>query len=391
MSQSFQFFQNGASGDPFSVDIDGFNAAADFDAIERAIKNLGLAFTGATKLSSLTPNTLKDFLSRAQKLAESFKNAVELPIQNAALSCHLNDIKGWIENIPDREHPFIGSEFISLARHILGNPLISPLLPCRAMYSAFHFEKGFVNEIHLNPTLIESPARLFPGFIHEVLHAFQTNASLALRAHNPYDKNASVIVHPLDWIHVENLCERDSYAKQGWLGFLLHQSHQAKSCLKAITDTDVVSVQDFENALNQTQSMIRALRHIALIAMDKEFHLGHTHFTFEHYYHDAALSNYQSAMGLRQKYNFPAVTFIRLDATDLWWIGNYGVGPNALGESPQTLHPRLLERPILRPDAQSRLNDLMKRYNIPRYEDCLTRAEHESMRCASTVPALELA
>jgi hypothetical protein len=98
MAQGSQLFQSGASGNPFAVDIDGYNAAGDFAAIEKAIKILVLAFTVATKLSSLMTETLKDFLSRARQLADSFKDAVELPIQNAALAYHLDDIKGWIEN-----------------------------------------------------------------------------------------------------------------------------------------------------------------------------------------------------------------------------------------------------------------------------------------------------
>jgi hypothetical protein len=391
MTQGSQLFQSGASKTPFSVGVVGHSIVEDFDAIGRAIKNIKISFADAKLLSSLNPEALKDFLSRARTLADSFKDAVELPIQNAALSYHLNDIKGWIANLSDREHPSIGLKFIEQAHHILGNPVISSLLSCRASYSAFNFQKGFVNEIELNPTLIESPARLFPSFIHEVLHAFQTHASLALRVHSPFDKNTSVIIHPLDWVHVENLCERDSYAKQAWLGFLLDQSHQAKTCLKDITNTDVVSVQDFETAFYQTNSTIKALLHIAVIAMDKEVKPGHTHFTFEHSYHGVALGNYQSAMALRLKSNLPPPIFVRLDATDLWWIGNYGVGPNTLGENPNALHPRLLERPILRADDQKRMNDLIRLYNIPRYEDCPTRAEHESMRAGLPVRTLEFA
>lgn len=167
---------------------------------------------------------------------------------------------------------------------------------------------------------------------------------------------------------VERLCEKDAYTKQAMISMLIAQKFPE---MRERTSRDVVSVEDFEQAMQTSDTLEDAVVTTALSALSKVKYINEPQRgTFEDVYSAIALKNYRAGMTKRMEEGQKNLVFVRLESSDFWAIGNYSVGPNSLGE--YFMEPLLLKRRALSPENQVEMNAICKKFGVPPLHHCPT-------------------
>lgn len=307
----------------------------------------------------------------------------------ARLKTHLDeqlfhdDIRGIREifsRLDDPEAPDVGAVFLQKldetgCKIVAGEDLTADRNSLTAVYTSYAYGKkirGFINEIAVNKFKLEDVLALMDSIEHEVFHALQKYSAPALHL-SPFNPDTAAIIHPLDWVQLEGLCERDAYAKEGFFNSLISKIYPA---MRERSEYDVVSVEDFENALIKYPPLHNALIHVALNALYKSKVEGDDSFLFSHHYQGVAITNYIAGMAKRTKDGKPSPVFVRLEPEDFYAVGDYGVGPNSLGKG--AIDKGFLYRPSMQKADVARLDALCAKYNIPPLERCPTLAEYNA-------------
>gem|GEM_PF-4147302 len=288
-------------------------------------------------------------------------------------------IKSRIGVLSDPDCPDIGQQFLRKMEECACTIEIDPSLKDddvspTARYISYAFGKtvrGFVNEIGINTYKLQDILALMDSVVHESFHSFQKNAAEALHL-SPFNPDTVYIMHPEDWIHLENLCERGAYAKEGMFNALLSQ-HDPKA--RERSEFDVVSVKNFEEARDEYMDLQRALIHVALNALYKPTVVGDYSRLFLHHYQEVAIKNFAAGMSQRMLAGQSGFVFVRAESEDFYAIGNDGVGPNPFGH--REIDPGFEERRKLSDKAQAKLDAVCERYNIPPLEQCITISEYK--------------
>lgn len=295
----------------------------------------------------------------------------------------LAELKSVIAELDDPEAPGIGKEFLQRFEEtncrtvILSQPKPEDddkKRPPMAVYSSFSYAPdnfGFANEIVYAPNRLKNKLDFFRSDIHERIHSFQNQSAPAL-FFSPFNPETKIMIHPEDWLMVENLCERDAFTKQALLSSLLDKKYPG---MKKESHCDVVNVTEFEQIRSEMSSLVDTVVKSSLTSLTKIKNLDKPQEgTFvESYQKVAILENYTAAMDMRTQNNESEFTFIRLEKKDFWAIGNYHVGPNSLGEF--FMEPLLMKRPTIIPEVQAQIDSLCFKYNIPSLHECQTLSE----------------
>ncbi len=292
----------------------------------------------------------------------------------------IRNIRELFSKLDDPEVPGIGLAFLKKldetgCKIVAGENLTAEQNSLKAVYTSYSYGKetrGFINEIAVNKFKLEDVLALMDSIEHEVFHALQKHSAPALHL-SPFNPDTMAIIHPLDWIQLEGLCERDAYAKEGLFNWLISKTDPA---MRDRSEYDVVSVDDFENALRRYPPIHNALIHVALNALYKSKVEGDDSFLFSHHYQGVAIGNYVAGMAKRMKDGKSNPVFVRLEAHDFYAVGDYGVGPNSLGNG--SIDKGFLYRPCIQGADADKLDALYSKYNIPPLEDCPTLGEYNA-------------
>ena len=303
----------------------------------------------------------------------------------------MQNIRTLFSELDDPESPNVGLAFIERldetgCKIVIGENLTADKNSLRAVYTSYSYGKevrGFINEIAVNKFKLANVVALMDSVEHEVFHALQKYAAPALHL-SPFNPDTLVIVHPLDWIQLEGLCERDAYAKEGFFNYLISKTNPL---MRERAEYDVVSVEDFEKAQKKYPPLHKALIHIALNALYKPTVEGDDSKLFSHHYQGVALGNYIAGMAKRAKDGQTGHVFVRLEPEDFYAVGDYKVGPNSLGRG--ALDPGFLYRPTLKKVDQDRYDALCSKYDIPPLDECPTMVEHTNTLIPQTQSAQE--
>lgn len=289
-------------------------------------------------------------------------------ILNNKAALLLDSMINRISELKHPEAPQFGHQFINAMNMVGCNIEVDDKLLCRAAYASYSYashQRGFVNKIGLNPSRVEDEDEFTLSTSHEFFHAFQKHVAPALHL-SPFNPDTRRIVHPLDWIMLEAACERDAYTKQAMISALMCKDNPG---LAAKTRAEVVTANEFSAVLQRSNSLADAVVATALQSLHKPTSRSQPHGrTFVNNYQDVALGNFAAGMAMREKEGETDHTFMRLNLRHLWQVGNYGVGPNSLGE--RVMEPLIAVRQPLLPDAQKKLKDICEKYNIPPLEQC---------------------
>lgn len=272
--------------------------------------------------------------------------------------------------LSDPEAPEIGHQFIERMKEANCRTTIRPDIDFPAVYVSYVYggrNQGFLNEIGLNPSKISEDINAFASSLrHEDFHALQKHNAEALHL-SPFNPDTNAIVHPLHWILLEELCEKDAYTKQAFFNAL---DAVKDPSVRDASEKDIVSVRKFEEHRASAWSLENALVNTALNALSGRY-VGQDYVgSWRDHYHGVALDNYARAIKSRYLNGEKDITFVRLDAKDFHAVGNYNVGPNSLGE--KFIDPQFIETPELNRKHQRLLDDLCENFGIPTLESCVT-------------------
>lgn len=300
--------------------------------------------------------------------------ALTRKIQAQKVPVLLERMKARVGALSDPEAPRFGMQFLAAMDAVNCSTRLDHTAQNPANYTSYSYAKhnrGFVNEITLNPARVNSEERFISSKSHESFHALQKRASPALQR-SPFNPETRAVIHPADWVLLEGLCERDAYTKQAFINSMLAKTDPA---IRAATSSDVVSVDDFEKIRANSRSLPDALVTCALQSLSKPTKVFEPNGrTFVNHYQDVALNNYSAGMAMRKKEGEKDLVFLRVELADLRQIGNYGVGPNTFGEFVE--EPMFAIRHKLSGDAQAKLDRICKEHNIPPLESCPTLREY---------------
>lgn len=304
--------------------------------------------------------------------------ALTRKVQEQKVPVLLERMKARVGALSDPEAPRFGMEFLAAMEAANCSVRVDSSLDNSAMYLSYSYGKttrGFVNEVALNPSRVNSEDRFISSTAHEYFHGFEKRTSPALQR-SPFNPESRAIIHPADWVLLEGLCERDAYTKQAFINSMLAKGNPE---LRAASKTDVVSVDDFERIRANSASLADALVTTALQSLSKPLKAFEPNGrTFVNHYQDVALKNYSAGMAMRKKEGETDLVFLRVELDDLWQIGNYGVGPNSFGKNIK--EPLIATRHALSADAQANLDRICKEHGIPPLEKCPTvRQYNESL------------
>jgi len=326
----------------------------------------------ATSSATMKAEDMVAMVKGVQDLQENLKT-IKTSLQSNLLRYYLEQIEAMIASLEDPEAPDLGRQFISRLRKTDCKTVIDTELECAAAYRSYSYAEsnyGFANTIALQPSRLDDIIVMVDAIVHEVSHGFQVPVAPALQL-SPFNPDTRVLVHPADWIMLDNLCERDAYAKQALFNYLLNKANPE---VRVKSQKDMVTVEDFENAREKHGTLQKALTAVALDALNKVKTIDKVNLTFAHHYYGEALTQYENGMAMRKTENETGHIFVRLEPKDLYAVGAYDVGPNSLGK--YNIHPDFRKRPDLTPQQQERYRILCDTYNIPPLEECVTLAEH---------------
>lgn len=271
--------------------------------------------------------------------------------------------------INDEDAPTIGQDFAAAVRRANCNIVINHSIKepeyCGHSYGARNF--GFANEVAFNPEHSCSDERFDSAASHEFFHAFEEDATPSSQ-YNPWNPYTRTILHPEDYALLMEACERDANAMQGGINYLRAKNNKA---VYDATANDIVSAADFAAIRKESGSFAEALTAAALSSLSKPLKRSDPNGrTFVNSYQEMAIRNFENAMKRREAEGESGWTFVRLEPTDIWHMGNYGVGPNCFGE--REMDMRFMTRHPLEPAAQKRMDALKDKYRIPPLVACPT-------------------
>lgn len=305
-------------------------------------------------------------LGDIQKQIDALKHTVQTQKMGHLIAA----TKARMAGLHDDDASGFGKQFLDRMQDVDCKIHLDPHLRSLAVYTSYSYashNRGFANEINLNPDRVNDEDAFVTSIAHEYIHAFQKNASPALHC-SPFNPESRVVVHPEDWIMLEALCERDAYTKQAFLNSLLAKEN---SDVRGNSKNDIVTVDEFENIRSSSPSLADAMVSAALKSLQKPTHKKQPNGrTFVNNYQDVALQNYEAGMSMREQEHETDLVFVRLELPDLWQVGNYRVGPNSFGEN--IMEPLIERRFDLKPDAKERLDGIRQRFHIPPRDRCPT-------------------
>lgn len=325
--------------------------------------------------------SMREARSALEAVGKSIESLKEV-IDQELFPHDIATIRGMYAQIDHPEAPGIGRALLERLDEAGCKTVIEPTFTddpnsLTAEYVSYSYKKGFRNQIGVNRfrlkdrnTGLLDALSLFDSLTHEGSHGLQKFAAPALHL-SPFNRDTRAIIHPLDWIQLEGLCERDAFAEQGLFNYLLNKTNPA---VRERSVWDVVSVDDFEKALARYPRLHNALIHVALNALHKPKIVGDNSFSFTHHYQGVALKNYRAGMVLRTEHGEMNHVFVRLEPQDFYAVGDYGVGPNALGIG--KIDEEFLHRHELKPKDSEDLASLCSEYGIPPLEECPTLGEY---------------
>jgi len=293
---------------------------------------------------------------------------------------YIDGIETGLQSLALPGYPVLGQDFARAIRRAKCNYVINrDPLSAQAFYTAYSPEKGFTNEVSFNPEKItlEKFHVFFGSSNHEHLHGLQNQAAPALK-YTPWNPDTTVILHPLDKLRLDNLCERDAYAKQA-LFDALYARYAGPVLQKTILEDskfNVLRADEMEQLLATGAPLQDVLIQAAAQSLEKPFDPDVVNGrNFNNSYHASSLRDYAGAMAKRRKQD-PDVRFqfIRLEDEDFHAIGDYGVGPNSLGA--QTLDPRFGAQMYLDAPEWDKFCKLCGDYDIPLRENCPTLRDY---------------
>ncbi len=318
------------------------------------------------------PSELIGLLENLKELQQRFGD-IETAVRNDLFPHRMREIEQLIAGLGTPCTPNLGKDFLTCMADAGCKTEIDPTLTNPAQYTSYSYSRknrGFVNKISLNSQKISDLYVMTNSIIHEMTHGFQKHAAPALHF-SPFNPDTRVLIHPEDWILLENLCERDAYAKQALFNALISEDEPS---VRDTSRVDVVSVEDFDNARLDFSTLQQTITHLALNALYKPTVKGDSSRNFEHNYIDIALKNYIAGMKSRRQERETDHVFVRLSPHDLWAIGSYNVGPNSLGF--RNLDEGFLQRPHLLCDQQETLRGILAEFDIPSLHTCDYLSNH---------------
>lgn len=265
-----------------------------------------------------------------------------------------------------------GKQFLSAMRKVNCNILVDDDLGCNASYVSYSFAEqnfGFPNQITMNPKRVDDRARFIISVLHEYFHAFQKDASQALK-HSPFNPEERAVVHPYEWMHLELLCEQDASTKEAYAASLMAPANPS------LSKTGLIRVQEFNEARASSPSLEYAMVKVALESLSRPYDRAHPKGpNWISYYQDVAIRNYQAGMwNRRDREEDKNLVFLRLEPEDYREVGDYKVGPNSFGEF--VPEPLFNKRHSLNPAQQKKFDEMCAEYNIPPLEKCMTLREY---------------
>lgn len=292
----------------------------------------------------------------------------------------------------------VGDDFLDMIAKTNCKIVPSNCLHSTAQYVSYSYydpANPFPNEIWINEKKVKTNdiLELVTPLNHETFHAAQKNAAPALH-HSPFNRNTRTIVHPLEWIRLETLCESDAPAKEAWTNSLLSKRYPA---LIEKSAHDLIPVIEFDALrAHYDGSLQETMTHCAKAALQKLKWRASPDYTLAHHYAKKALDNFERGMALRIRNGEKDFTFLRLDDADLHAVGAYDFGPNSFGED--ELDPYFKRHPNLLPRMEQKLAALCRQYDIPPLESCPSlqghahkpKAELSFNNSASSMQSLEL-
>ncbi|MGZ9108930.1 MAG: hypothetical protein ACXW4B_08945 [Micavibrio sp.] len=181
-------------------------------------------------------------------------------------------------------------------------------LSARASFQAHHTTKGFINKIIYSTAVLDDVEALFSSRTHEGIHAIQFGRSAAAHA-TPFNVGTKIMLCPRDAVLLEELKERDAFAKQRLLDKMLTDDRYAAS-----------NVTFLENELQDyARTILRTLQ-------------WNDEMTFLDYYRGKAMGEYETRMASRHKAEGDIV-YVRLEPEDILGIGD-SLGLHSFGTSP---------------------------------------------------------
>lgn len=304
-------------------------------------------------------------------------------VQTQKMNHLLDGMRERVADLSDPEARNFGRQFVAAMDAVECKIMLDDELKGPAIYVSYSYAKenrGFANEISLNPDRVDDEDAFTTSTAHEYIHAFQKHVAPALH-YSPFNPDNRVVVHPADWIMLEALCERDAYTKQAFINTLLAK---ANPDVRTNTTHDVVNVNDFERVREKSASLADTVVAMSLEALSKPTKRSEPNGrTFVNNYQDIALNNYAAGMAQRQKEGEKNLVFVRLELDDLWQVGNYGVGPNSFGE--RIMEPLIMTRHPLLADAQEKIDAICKEHGIPPLEKCPTLKQYEKSLAVTVI------
>ncbi len=298
---------------------------------------------------------------------------------NPLLKLRMADAYEIIASIGHRETPGFGQTFLNILHESGCKVQADPSLAKEtlASYGAYHTSNGFINTMGINPLRLIDLEKfqlqhvliLCSSILHEGGHVGQNYCAPVMR-HSPYNPTTNVILHPVSWMQVAVVSEKDAYRVQGMGTALLADKYPA---IRELTEYDLVSAADFEATKNMYPNMLDRAVCTALMSLSKIKNSQYMT-TFEHGYQRSALEEYQRVIETRIGNCETKRIYIRADDQDLWQIGNHGIGPNSFGHN--VMEPLFFQEPKLLDQDRFLLDQICKKYGIPPLEDCKTLQEY---------------
>ena len=314
--------------------------------------------------------TIKD-IEASQKIYEEARQEL-LPVQ---MKHNIGLVRFWLAGLQDPQYPDVGLDFLNRFDTAGFKTEADPQLKSSAAYTSFSLRQdspGFLNEITFGQRAASEPFILFNALVHEVVHGFQKAAAPALHA-SPYNNvnGNRIIVCPSDWLLLEERCEQDAYAKQGWLNALLAAQHpeaMESGRYSAVSAPDFLSHRGRSGG-----NLFSGLRESARNALGKSAYSDNENslYRFAHSVQNQALNNYRAAMITRIERGETGFIFVRLRPEHIHAVGE-SFGPNVFGCDPSD--PALVKgTPMLDISAGTgyltstveRFNSMKREFNIP--------------------------
>lgn len=342
-----------------------FNTRAPNNIATAHIKN---ALNDASRmLRTAEPELTYDELDDVQKKLEAMTNLV----RQQKIKHLMIHIKDRISGLSHPQATDFGKRFVEeMEAHDI-RVRIDEKLRCNATYTSYSYaakNRGFVNEVALNPERIDDPDEFIVSVAHEYIHGFQKHASPALH-HSPFNPETRVVIHPADWIMLEAMCERDAFTKQAFITALLTEKNPD------LHDQGLITPNEFNDVMASSPNLAYGMVSVALDSLSRPVDRAHPRGkNYIEHYQSVAIKNYSAGMWNRREEGEKDLLFVRLDLEDLWQVGNYGVGPNSFGEN--TIEPLISTRFKLSPELQEAYDEMCAEYEIPPLDRCMTLREY---------------